>query len=288
MVTLSNSLDSHSELVVVQVCEFMTESGQCIDQRNLHGDIQMITIPVVVFILLLNNYKIEITSIHTRLLIRYSLECNWLSRVHSLLHVNGKFYLLRLGLPIRTLPTVITPHLALRYAPLITLLNLLHEPGRNLLHLDLDSRTLTLLLIFHAILPVHAKRLSNILDLDCFAEIELLQSQAEWDVDIGSGLLPLPTAPASESTASEAEVAEDVVESAVAPALSLSLLMLLQTFLAVTIVNLLLLLVGQYLVGVGDLGKLIGGSFFLILVGVEFERFGTVCFFYFLRSCVAF
>mmetsp|Transcript_705 Transcript_705/g.1511 ORF Transcript_705/g.1511 Transcript_705/m.1511 type:complete len:286 (-) Transcript_705:339-1196(-) len=285
MITFGNSIDFDIKLVIVQVSEFVAESSQGIHQRNLHSHIQMIPIPVIMFILLLRDNEIQITRIHPRLLVGHALKRDGLPGFHSLLNINRQLYLLGLGLPIRTFFTVRTPHLPGGDTPFVTLLHLLNEPGCDLLHPDLDSRSLTLLVVSHTFLPVDTERLSDVFHLDDFAEVQLFHCHAEGNIDVGRRLFPLL---ASSAPTSESEVAKDIVESAVSTALSLSLFVLLQPLLSVTIVDLLLLLVGQDLVGVGDLGKLVGGTLRLVFIGVKFEGFGTVCFLDFLGGCRAF
>jgi len=204
--------------------------------------------------------------------------------LHAFLDINRQFYLFRLGLPLWTLSTVRTPHLPLRHAPFVTLLNLLDETGRDLLHPHLHTWTLTLLVVFHAFLPVDAQNLPHVFDLEDITDVKLFQCHAKGDVDVGRRLFPLLTSVAT----AETEVAEDVVESAVSTALSLLLLVLFQTLLPVTIVDLLLVFVGQDLVGVRDLGEPFGGTLFLVFVGMVFERFRTVRFLDFLRGRIAF
>mmetsp|Transcript_7452 Transcript_7452/g.16901 ORF Transcript_7452/g.16901 Transcript_7452/m.16901 type:complete len:284 (-) Transcript_7452:234-1085(-) len=263
----------------------MAESSQCVHQRNFHSHIQMIMFPMKMLIRLLHNNEIQITRTHPRLLIRHTLKRDGITLVHSLGNINGQIYLLRLSLSIRTLLAVRSPHFALSNAPLITLLDLLDETGCDLLHAYLDTRTLTFLVGSHTFLPLDTERLSDVFHLDGIPKVQLFHRHANGDIDIGSRLLPLSSSSVSPP---ESKVAKDIVESTVSTALSLPLFVLLQPLLAVSIVYLLLLLIGQYLVRVGDLGKLIGGILILIFVGVKLKRFGTVCLFDFFGSCRSF
>mmetsp|Transcript_34315 Transcript_34315/g.72277 ORF Transcript_34315/g.72277 Transcript_34315/m.72277 type:complete len:299 (+) Transcript_34315:447-1343(+) len=266
--------------------EFVVKSSQCIHQGDLHRHIQMIAIPVKMLVRLLRNNEIQIARRHTRFLVGHTLERNRLSGVHSLLNIDRQLYLLRRRLTVRALSAIRPPHLPLGDAPFVALLDLLNEARGDLLHAHLDARSLTLLVVSHAFLPIDAEGLSDVFHLDDIAEVQLFHRYAEGHVDVGSGLLPL-TPPASAKPA-EPEVAEDIVESAVSSALSLPLFVLLQPLFAVTIVDLLLLLVGEDLVGVGDFGKLIGGALLLVFVRVVFERFGAVGLFDFLLGGRAF
>mmetsp|Transcript_50673 Transcript_50673/g.107983 ORF Transcript_50673/g.107983 Transcript_50673/m.107983 type:complete len:263 (+) Transcript_50673:684-1472(+) len=234
-------------------------------------------------VLLLYDNKIQIPRSHPRLFVGHALERDGLPWVHPLLHVDGELYLLGLCLAIRTLLAVVPPHFPRCDAPFVALLNLLDEAGRDLLHLHLHPRSLALLLIPHTLLPINAEGLPHVLHLDDVPEIKLLQREAEGDVDVGGALLALSPPPAAE--APEAEVAEDVVEAPVPSPLSLPLLVLLEPLLPVPVVDPLLLLVGENLVRVRDLGELLGGPLLLVLVRVEFERLGAVGLLDFFGSC---
>ena len=85
-------------------------------------------------------------------------------------------------------------------------------------------------------------------------------------VDVGRGLLALSSL--ASKAAAESEVAEYIIESAVASALPLALFVLLEPLLPVSVIHVLLLLVSQNFVGIVDLGKLFRGTLFLVLVGV--------------------
>ena len=121
---------------------------------------------MIMFILFLLDDKVQIARIHPRLLVRHALERDGLPRIHPLREVYRELDLLGLGLPVRAVATVRLPHLPRRHAPLVALLYLLDEPGSDLLHPYLDAGSLTLLVGFHAFLPLHAEYLSDVLHLD--------------------------------------------------------------------------------------------------------------------------
>mmetsp|Transcript_30369 Transcript_30369/g.61231 ORF Transcript_30369/g.61231 Transcript_30369/m.61231 type:complete len:273 (-) Transcript_30369:302-1120(-) len=244
----------------------------------------MVSISVIVLMIDLHNDKIQISRIHTWLLIRHAFKSHCFTGIHTLLQINRQIDLFGLRLPIGTLPTSRPPHFSTCHATLVPLLYLLHETRRDLLHTDFDARSLTILIVFHTFLPIDAQSLTNVLHLDGIAEIQLLERHTERNVHIGRGLLSLPPPAMS----AETKVGKDIFESPVASALPRALFVLFQPLLPVPIVNLLLFFVRENFVGVSDLGEFFGGALFFVFVGVEFEGFGAVGFFdFFLRGGAA-
>mmetsp|Transcript_33 Transcript_33/g.82 ORF Transcript_33/g.82 Transcript_33/m.82 type:complete len:295 (+) Transcript_33:386-1270(+) len=260
--------------------KLVRESGQGIYQWNLHGDIQVISISMEELVSNLHNDKVQITRVHTRLFIRNTLKRHGLSGIHALLQINLQLNRFRLSLTIRTFSTVVSPHFTPCDTSIVALLDLLYESRCNLLHPDLDSRTLTLLVGFHTLLPVNAKRISHIFHFNGITQIQLFQRNPKRNIHVGRSLFPLP--PPLSAPKVESKMRKDIIETTVSSAPSSPLLMLLQPLLTVSIINPLLLFIRQHLVRVGNLGELLRSPLLLVFVRVKFERFGSICLFYFL------
>ena len=218
------------------------------------------------------NDKIQVAGGISRLFVSHTLERDALPGAHSLGNVERQVDLLGLSLALRTLLAAGPPHLAAGDAPIVALLDLLDEAGGELLHLDADAGALALLRGLHAFLPVETKDLADVLYLDGLTLVQLFHGQVEGQVD-GGGLLLLVSATAPAATEVESELREYVLEGIAATA-SAALLVLLQSLLAVHVVDLLGLLVAENLVRAGNFGERFGIS---ALVGVVLQRLHPVC-----------
>mmetsp|Transcript_11858 Transcript_11858/g.27159 ORF Transcript_11858/g.27159 Transcript_11858/m.27159 type:complete len:271 (+) Transcript_11858:343-1155(+) len=235
----------------------------------------MIAIAMEVIVFLLHDEEVQVSSGHARLLIRNALERYSLPGVHALVQIDGQVDLLLLRFSIGTIPAVRSPHFSMRHASLVALLDLLDEARGDLLHSHLHAGTLALLVVLHAFLPVGTECLSHVRNFDFISKVKLLQCDTQRHVDVWRGLLALSSL-ASEATP-ESEVAEYIIEPAVASALSLALFVLLEPLLPMPVVYVLLLLVSQNFVGIVDLGELFRGTLFLVLVGVILQTLLSVC-----------
>mmetsp|Transcript_19077 Transcript_19077/g.54984 ORF Transcript_19077/g.54984 Transcript_19077/m.54984 type:complete len:316 (+) Transcript_19077:1002-1949(+) len=272
MVAFCYAIDIDSELVTIQMGKIDFESGQCINQWDLHGLVQLISVAVEQIILGFKNDKIQVAGRMSGLFVGHALERDALPGSHSLGNIEGQVDLLGLGLALRTLLAVGSPRLAAGDAPIVALLNLLDEAGGELLHLDADAGSLALLRGLHAFLPVETQDLAHVLNLNGFALVQLFHGHVEGQVDGGGLLLLVATTPAT-ATEVEAKLREDVFERITATTAA-ALLVLLQSLLAVHVVDLLRLLVTENLVRPGNFGERFGIS---ALVGVVLQRLRPVC-----------
>lgn len=245
---------------------------QCINQRDFHGLVQLISIAVEQIIFGFKNDEIQVTGGISRLFIGHTLKGNALPRTHSLGNVERQVNLLGLSLALRTLLAAGPPHLAAGDAPIVALLDLLDETGSELLHLDADAGALTFLRGLHAFLPVETEDLADVFHLDSFTLVQLFHGQVEGQVN-GGGLLLLVAATAPTTAKVESELREDVLER-IATTASAALFVLLQSLLAVHVVYLLGLLVTENLVCAGNFGESFGIS---ALVGVVLQRLHPIC-----------
>mmetsp|Transcript_7026 Transcript_7026/g.16811 ORF Transcript_7026/g.16811 Transcript_7026/m.16811 type:complete len:314 (+) Transcript_7026:267-1208(+) len=273
MVTFCYAINIDGKLVTIQVGKLDFESGQCIDQWDLHGLVQLISIAMEQIVLGFKNDKIQVAGRISGLLIGHALERDALPGSHSLGNVEGEIDLLGLSLALRTLLAVGPPHLAAGDAPVVALLNLLDEAGCELLHLDADAGSLALLRGLHAFLPVETQDLADVLNLNDFALVQLFHGHVEGQIDGGGLLLLVATTPATAAEV-EAELREDIFERITAAATT-TLLVLLQSLLAVHVVDLLRPLVAENLVRPGNFGECFGIS---TLVGMVLQRLRPVRF----------